>query len=394
MQFAPATKKKSRLRLAILGPSGSGKTYSALAIGKHLAAMMKSPLAVIDTERGSASKYAGDVADFSVLELTSFSPGNYIKAIRLAQANGFKVIVVDSLSHAWFGADGILDQKDKKGDTSFGAWRTLTPQHNDLVEAILAFDGHIICTMRSKMEYVQEKDSKGKTTVRKVGLAPVQREGMEYEFDVIGEMDVDNCMHVTKTRCSALADASIRKPGADVAATLLAWLDQGVDEAPRPTAPTAVNAPSVGTANRTTQTAARAQPGTQQSASGSSTAGSAAATSTTSETAPSSTTVASRVTAEFDMDRVYKLAELICAAESDADLAYALGEVPKVVDESKTGVAVARSLDGLLEQRAAQLRDEDWVATEQQRRDVERLRTALTKRDIAKKQADQAQAAE
>jgi hypothetical protein len=244
------------------------------------------------------------------------------------------------------------------------------------------------------MEYVQEKDSKGKTTVRKVGLAPVQREGMEYEFDVIGEMDVDNCMHVTKTRCSALADASIRKPGADVAATLLAWLDQGVDEAPRPTAPTPANAPSVGAANRASnQTAAKAQPGTQQSASGSSAGSSVAETSTTSETAPSSTTAASRVTAEFDMERVYKLAELICAAESDADMAYALGEVPKVVDESKTGVAVARSLDALLEQRAAQLRDEDWVATEQQRRDVERLRTALVKRDIAKKTEQQTAAA-
>ena len=347
MQFAPATKKKSRLRLAILGPSGSGKTYSALAIGKHLAATLKSPLAVIDTERGSASKYAGDVADFSVLELTSFSPGNYIKAIRLAQANGFKVIIVDSLSHAWFGADGILDQKDKKGDTSFGAWRTLTPQHNDLVEAILAFDGHIICTMRSKMEYVQEKDAKGKTTVRKVGLAPVQREGMEYEFDVIGEMDVDNCMHVTKTRCSALADASIRKPGADVATILLDWLDQGVDEAPRPAAPTPEVVPQ----------------------------------------APAPT---------MDMEPVYLLAEMVCDLEiiDDQMRAWFAGEVGKVTPDSKMGKAVAYALDSLFAQRCAQLADEDWVAEPAAQRSAAKLRTALVERSIAKKQTEQPLAAE
>lgn len=233
MSFQKATKKKSKARVALLGPSGAGKTFSALAIGKHLG----KKIAVIDTERGSASKYADDVAVFDVCELETFEPQKYVDKLKEAAAEGYDVVIVDSLSHAWMGGGGILDQKDKKGGNGFDAWRTLTPQHNALVEAILAYPGHVIATMRSKMEYVQEKDAKGKTTIRKVGMAPIQREGMEYEFDVIGELDVDHTLHVTKSRCAALADQMIRKPGADLAAVLLAWLDQGVPAVVPPLAP-------------------------------------------------------------------------------------------------------------------------------------------------------------
>lgn len=233
-KFQKATKKKAKGRIALLGPSGSGKTFTALMTAKHLG----KKIAVVDTERGSASKYAGDVADFDVLELTSYAPQRFIEALKDAAKEGYDVVVVDSLSHAWFAEGGILDQKDKSGGNGFDAWRKLTPQHNELVEAILAYPGHVIVTMRSKMEYVQEKDSKtGKTVIRKVGLAPVQRDGMEYEFDVIGEIDVDHCLHITKSRCRALADASIRKPEAQLAEQLLAWLDQGVDVTHPPPAP-------------------------------------------------------------------------------------------------------------------------------------------------------------
>lgn len=252
MAFVKATKKKSKARIALLGPSGAGKTYSALAIGKHLG----KKIAVIDTERGSASKYADDVAVFDVCELASFEPQKYIDKLKEAAAEGYDVVVVDSLSHAWMGTGGIIDQKDKKGGNGFDAWRTLTPQHNALVEAILSYPGHVVATMRSKMEYVQEKDGKtGKTVIRKVGMAPVQREGMEYEFDVIGELDVDHTLHITKSRCAALADQAIRKPGADLAKQLLDWLDQGVE---RPTVASSAESSASG-AQTSTETGTTAQ---------------------------------------------------------------------------------------------------------------------------------------
>lgn len=236
--FKKATKTKARLRLAIVGPSGSGKTYSALAIGTRLG----SKVAVIDSERGSASKYAGVFA-FDVVELTTFGPDVYVSAIRAAAQAGYDVLVIDSLSHAWMGKDGALERVDKAAKreprgNSFAAWRDVTPQHNALVDAILAAPMHVVVTMRAKTEYVLEEDSRGKKVPRKVGMAPVQRDGVEYEFDVVADMNLNNEFVVSKTRCPALAGQVFDKPGEDVAAILRAWLSDGA-EAPAP-APTPI----------------------------------------------------------------------------------------------------------------------------------------------------------
>lgn len=234
--FKKATKAQAKLRISIFGPSGSGKTYTSLL----LAASLGGPVALIDTERGSASKYAGDVTDFDALELTSYEPAKYIRAIGEAAKERYPVLVIDSLSHAWSGKGGILEQKDAKGGR-FDAWKELTPQQTDLLEAILAYPGHVIVTMRSKTEYVidQVENRAGKlvSTPRKVGLAPVQRQDLEYEFDVVLRLDADNVAHVEKTRCSALAGLSIRHPGAPLADLLTAWLSDGAAPRPSPTAP-------------------------------------------------------------------------------------------------------------------------------------------------------------
>lgn len=226
-RFQKATKKQARLRLAIIGTSGCGKTYTSLAFASFLGKRV----AVIDSERGSASKYAG-IFDFDVLELDSFGPDTYVKAMADAEAEGYDVIVIDSLSHAWMGKDGALERVDKvqsrqKTANSYTAWREVTPQHNALVDAILRSKAHVIATMRAKTEYVLEDDGRGKKVPRKVGLAPVQRDGMEYEFDVVADMDTSNQFVVTKSRCPELTDLVVRRPGKDVADKLLAWLSDG-----------------------------------------------------------------------------------------------------------------------------------------------------------------------
>lgn len=197
----------------------------------------KGRVAVIDTENGTAEKYAGIVADFDHASLTDHAPKRYIEAIRCAEAEGYDVVVVDSLSHAWVGKGGALEQVDnaakRSGGNSFGAWRDITPQHNALVDALTGCRAHVIVTMRSKMAYEVTKDDKGKTTVTKLGLAPVQREGLEYEMDLVADMTIDNDLCVTKSRCPELAGATVRHPGPDVAAKLKAWLNDG---APAPAA--------------------------------------------------------------------------------------------------------------------------------------------------------------
>lgn len=249
--FKKATKTQSRLRMAIVGPSGSGKTYTALG----LASVLGERVAVIDTERGSASKYA-DLFEFDVVELGSFHPQKYIEVIIAAAAEGYDTLVIDSLSHAWVGADGVLAQVDRvtsrsNSKNSFAAWKDVTPLQNQLVDTILSSPLHVIATMRAKSEYVMEQINQGGRTIsvpRKVGVAPVQRSGIEYEFDVVADMDIHNTMTVTKTRCSALNGAIIERPDASLAETLKAWLTDGVPMPELPAQPQPQQPPRYGQA--------------------------------------------------------------------------------------------------------------------------------------------------
>lgn len=228
--FTKASKKQSKLRMALLGPAGSGKTYSALRIGRALVGP-NGRVALMDTEHGSANKYA-DTFDFDAFAPDSFEVETYLRAIRDAEAAGYDLLILDSLSHAWAGKGGILEFVDavakRQGGNSFGAWRDATPQHNALVEAMLAAKLHLIVTMRVKMEHVQEKDERsGKTVVRKVGLQPVQRDGLEYEFDVVGDLTPESDLVISKTRCSPLRGKVYHEPGGEVAAILSTWLTDG-----------------------------------------------------------------------------------------------------------------------------------------------------------------------
>ena len=229
--FQKATKKQARARVALIGPSGSGKTYSALAVATALGGKV----AVIDTEHGSASKYAGDPFDFDVLELASYSPEVYVEALAAAEAEGYDVVVIDSLSHAWMGKDGSLEQKDRAsarhGENNWTAWREVTPEHQALVEAILQCRCHVIATLRAKTEYVVERID-GRNVPRKVGLAPIQRDGIEYEFDLTGDLNYNHDLTISKTRCAALDGQVIRNPGAQLAAELKAWLTDGEELPP------------------------------------------------------------------------------------------------------------------------------------------------------------------
>lgn len=229
--FKKAVKQDARLRLGLTGPAGSGKTMTALALATRVARGGK--VAVIDTERGSASKYA-DLFNFDVLELTTFAPEEYVRALRAAEAEGYSVIVIDSLSHEWAGKNGALEQVDKvgqRGGNKYTAWGTVTPKHNEMVDAILMSSCHVIATMRTKTEYVLEMNDKGKQVPRKIGLAPVQRDGLEYEFDVVGELDLDNRLTINKTRCAAIVGKTFGKPSSpwdehshELADALIEWL--------------------------------------------------------------------------------------------------------------------------------------------------------------------------
>jgi hypothetical protein len=221
--FQKAQRSSSKLRLALTGPAGSGKTYSSLQIAKGLGGR----IAMIDTERGSGSLYA-NIVDYDVLRIDPpFEPRKYIEGIKAAEEAGYNVLIIDSLSHAWAGEGGILtihDRTAKAVRNSFDAWREVTPQHNQLVEAILASACHVIVSMRTKTGY-EVTTELGKTKVNKVGLAPIQREGLEYEFTVVMDLSIEGHIATASKDRTGIFDGSRLTPSPAMGEGLLSWLN-------------------------------------------------------------------------------------------------------------------------------------------------------------------------
>ena len=241
--FRKAHRSAAKLRLGLAGVSGSGKTYSALLVASGITSWEN--IALIDTENGSGDLYA-QLGPYSICQVQSpYTVDKYLDAIKEAEKAGFEVIIIDSLSHAWAGEGGLLEQHDnatssaKHRGNSYTAWREITPKHNQLVEAILKSPVHIIATTRSKQAYEQTEEN-GKKKVVKLGLAPIQRDGMEYEFTSFLDISLEHVASSSKDR-TGIFDGKYTKLTADTGRQLLSWLngDAGnVATAASPASPT------------------------------------------------------------------------------------------------------------------------------------------------------------
>jgi hypothetical protein len=182
--FAKASRQHQPVRFAITGPSGGGKTLGALTLARNLIGP-EGRLAVIDTEAGSASLYA-DKVDFDALDIRPpYLTKKYLEAIDAAITNGYNALVIDSTSHQWDGEGGILQRKEEAdavpGSNHWTNWGPFSKEHNAFRSALLNCPIHLIVTLRSKMGYAQS-ESGGRKKIEKLGMQPIQREGMEYEF--------------------------------------------------------------------------------------------------------------------------------------------------------------------------------------------------------------------
>ena len=232
MQFQKARRRKAKLRLAITGPSGSGKTWGALLVGKGLGGKM----AVIDTERGSASLYS-HLADFDVLELAPpYTPERFIDAVKSAEKAGYDVLVIDSASHEWNGVGGCLELVDQvaaakfKGN-SWSAWNDVTPRHRAFLDAMLRANMHIIATMRSKTETAQTEEN-GRKKVVKLGMKSEQRDGVEYEFTTVLDLTHDGHYAIASKDRTGLFQGDPKPLSEDTSRRLLEWLDSGAEPVP------------------------------------------------------------------------------------------------------------------------------------------------------------------
>lgn len=229
MKFEKAMRKKAKLRLALTGPSGSGKTFSALLIAKGIGGK----IAVIDTEKGSASLYS-DIAEFDVLELDPpFTPERFIEAIHSAEQAGYENLIIDSITHEWGGVGGCLELVDtiakaKFRGNSWSAWSEINPRHRLFIDTILRSPMHIIATMRSKTETAQTEEN-GRKKVMKLGMKSEQRDGVEYEFTTVLDL-VHETHHAnsTKDRTKLFSGNDPVIISEQTGQRLLAWLESGV----------------------------------------------------------------------------------------------------------------------------------------------------------------------
>lgn len=231
MQLTKATRTKTKIKLGISGTSGSGKTYSALLLAKGLTKSWDK-IAVIDTENGSADLYA-HLGEYSTLTLAPpYMPETYIEAIEVCEKAGMEVIIIDSMSHEWDGKGGILEQHSAMTGNSFTNWSKLTPRHNAFIDKILQSPVHIICTMRSKQDYVlNEKD--GKQVPQKVGLKAITREGVDYEFTLVFDIDIKHKATASKDRTGLFMDKPEFVIDEKTGKMIKDWTEQGVDT-PKP----------------------------------------------------------------------------------------------------------------------------------------------------------------
>ena len=260
MPFVKADRTKTFARIALTGPTNSGKTISAIRIAQGIVRKnlslkkikatqddIDSRIAIIDTERGRAKFYADRTEEaYSTGRFlhakfdAPYSIQRYIELVEEAASvvGEEGVIIVDSLSHAWAYAGGLLevktDMETKRGVNSFTAWNQAGQLQNKLVDRILSVNAHLISTLRSKMNYVMEMDDKGNTKIKQVGLKPIQRDDLEYEFDVTLMLDKET-HHATIIKDTTFLsiktqpDGTIGMLNEKFGEDLIAWLEEGAD---------------------------------------------------------------------------------------------------------------------------------------------------------------------
>ena len=227
MKFQKATRKQAKLRLALTGPSGSGKTYSALL----MASGMGGKIAVIDTERSSASLYS-HLVEFDALDLAPpYTPERFIQAIEAAEEAGYDILVVDSITHEWSGVGGCLELVDEvarskyKGN-SWSAWNDITPRHRSFLDKMMASNLHIIATMRSKTDTAQV-DEGGRKRVVKLGMKSEQRDGAEYEFTIVLDLVHDGHFATASKDRTGLFAGDPKPISAETGQRVIEWLNSG-----------------------------------------------------------------------------------------------------------------------------------------------------------------------
>jgi hypothetical protein len=228
-----AVRPALKARMLLMGPPGSGKTLTGLEIAGTLAE--GGPVLVMDTERADAQNYAAlTFADwfearfgYKFRHLPWHPPYDPRELAHvLAEASGdYAVLMVDSMAHFWRKEGGTLDIAEGR----FTGWKVARPAQDELIDAILAAESHVLLCVRSKIEYTQEQGDNGKQVVKKLGMAAMQDDTLEYEVNVALQMDMEHRTTITKSRCIELPVGAYYQPNraSDLAKVYGTWLKSG-----------------------------------------------------------------------------------------------------------------------------------------------------------------------
>lgn len=192
LKITHAVREQIYVKALIGGPSGSGKSYSALRMATGIAGREGegTKIGYIGTE-GMRDKLYANEFDYDLISLEEYSPEYYEAALDTFLEAGYKVIIIDSMTHLW---NWVQDQVQAvtataKNDNSFNAWGKYKKLNKKVIEKILLAPAHIIATGRGKDEYVMETNSKGKLAPKKVGVGVQQDKDIEYEYMVTWMID-------------------------------------------------------------------------------------------------------------------------------------------------------------------------------------------------------------
>lgn len=244
MQLQTAERKRAKIKMGLQGPSGSGKTYSALLLAFGLCGDW-TKIAVIDSENNSSNLY-DHLGKYKVVNIQApFTPESYIEAIHLCEKASMEVIIIDSVSHEWEGQGGLLEVLNNMVGNSYTNWNKLTPRHHSFIQNILQSPLHVISTIRSKQDYVLSEKN-GKMIPEKIGLKAITREGLDYEFTLVFEIDMKHHCTATKDRTSLFVGKPEFIITPEVGQKILAWCDQP-NESNQTIEPRAINEKPVDT---------------------------------------------------------------------------------------------------------------------------------------------------
>jgi energy-coupling factor transporter ATP-binding protein EcfA2 len=220
-QARQAVRPALKARMMLAGPPGAGKTRCSLIIAQVLAE--GGSVLGIDTEKESMLTYAEDFTFDHLPWQPPFDPRELSET--LLEADGYSVVIVDSLTHFWRGDGGTMSIANGR----FTGWKEARPVQEELVEAILSCSAHVVLGVRSKVEYTQEQESNGKQVVRKLGMAAQQDGDLEFELNVAVDLAMDHTATISKSRTTALPVGRTFKGSqmADMAGLYRDWLAAG-----------------------------------------------------------------------------------------------------------------------------------------------------------------------